>query len=99
MDDETLKRVLADLNDQRAPEFDQILAGRTRRRPRRLPIAAGLLLVAGVAAAPLIFQPPTPEPEISLPAPPTTDWLLQTPDPAWVAHLDPHANEETSHAH
>jgi hypothetical protein len=98
MDDETLKQALADLSDKRSPGFDRVVASCTRRRARRLSIAAALLVVAGAAAAPLVLRAPTPEPEISLPAPPTTDWLLHTPDPGWIAQLDLHADEETSHA-
>ena len=96
MSEENLRRALRGLNDDSPPGFEQVTATRSQRRVRRLGVGAAILVIAAAGAAPFVLRPPSPEPEISLPAPPTTDWLLQTPNPAWVADLD-HAEEESSH--
>ena len=96
MDDQAIKRAIRSLRDTAPPSFDVIAGGRVGRRIRKLRVAAVLLIIILGAAAPFVLRPPEHEPEIALLEPPTTDWLLQTPDPQWVAQLDHDRNEEPS---
>jgi hypothetical protein len=96
MDEQAIERAVRELRDSAPPSFDFVTGGPVGRRVRKLRLGAALLLIILGASAPFVLRPPDREREIVLLAPPTTDWLLQTPDPAWVAQLDHDNNEEPS---
>jgi len=99
MGDEIISNAVAMAQGGETPAFETVLA---QRRPRRLrKLRAGLVVLAIVAAmaAPWVLRPAPDATQIALLSPPTTDWLLRTPDPQWVAELDQNPNEEPSHVH
>jgi hypothetical protein len=98
MDDQTIRRaVLDECRDSPAPPFDAIAAGRVKRRVRKLRAGAAFLVIVILSAtASFVLRPPERNTDIALLQPPTTDWLLRTPDPAWVEQLGRHSNEEPS---
>jgi hypothetical protein len=98
MDDQTIRRaVLDEGRDTAAPPFDAVVGGRVKRRLRKVRAGAALLVIGILSAtAPFVLRPPERTTDIALLRPPTTDWLLRTPDPAWVEQLDHHSKEEPS---
>ena len=94
MDEHALKRALARTHEP--PAFDTIVSARGARRLRRVRAGLAALALTAAAAAPFMMGAPERGAEIVLTSPPTTDWLLETPDPDWIADLDRHIEEETS---
>ncbi len=87
MDELSFKRAVRARNEYEAPTLDAIIAA---RRPRRLRTArlAGAVLAAALALTLVTLRPaPDRAPDLALAAIPTTDWLLDTPDAAFIATL------------
>ncbi len=99
MSDDIIKNAVQGASGGDTPPFETVLAMRRPRRIRKLRAALIAVLVVGVVAAPFLLRPAPDETQIALLTPPTTDWLLETPDPQWVAQLDQNASEEPSHVH
>jgi|CXWL01.1.fsa_nt_gi hypothetical protein len=96
MDDHALRRAFA--SAQAPPPFDAVAAKPSVRRLRkvRASLAACALVVA--AAAPFLLRQPERGVDFALAAPPTTDWLLETPDPEWIANLERESKMESADA-
>ena len=99
MSEEILKRAIRDASAAAAPPFEEVMSQRPSRGIRKLPVGLAALILIALVAAPFVLQPPHDDTEIALLTPPTTDWLLETPDPQWVEQLDHYASEEPSHVH
>ena len=99
MNDDIIKRAAVAAASGAPPPFETVLASRQPRRVRALRAGLTAILIIAAAAAPFVLRPAPPEREFALLTPPTTDWLLETPDPQWVAQLDQNTSEEPSHVH
>ena len=102
MDEEIVKRA-ARTAAEAPPAFRSVVSARQPRRMRKLRVGLVALVLATAAAAPFVLQPTHNQSEFALLTPPTTDWLLETPDPQWVAQLDQaipqNTEEEPPHVH
>ena len=96
MNDDIVKRA-AHASKTDAPPFETILAARSPRRVRKLRAGLALIFILAVAAAPFALRQTPDDAQVAMLTPPTTDWLLETPDPQWVAQLDRNTPEEPSH--
>lgn len=96
MNDDIIKRA-ARAADADPPPFETVLAAKPHRRVRRLRAGLAVMLILAVAAAPFVLRQAPDESQVALLTPPTTDWLLETPDPQWVANLDQNTPQEPSH--
>lgn len=94
MDEHALKRALAHAHEP--PPFEAIASTRGARRLRRVRAGLAVLALTAAAAAPFMMGEQERSAEFALAAPPTTDWLLETPDPDWIANLNHQSEEETS---
>lgn len=95
MDDKFLRSAFHALDAKEPPSFEAVASQGGARRLRKA--RAGLVVLAFIAvavAAPLLRPAQSPEMAIALVQPPTTDWLLQTPDPEWIADLDRQSEPE-----
>jgi hypothetical protein len=99
MNDDIIKRAARASASEAPPTFESVLASRPTRRVRALRVGLAAILIIAAVAAPFALHPAQPEAEFALLTPPTTDWLLETPDPQWVAQLDQDTREEPSHVH
>jgi hypothetical protein len=103
MNDDIIKRAARASVSEASPTFESVLASRQRRRVRTLRAGLVAVLIIAATAAPFVLRPSHPETEFALLTPPTTDWLLETPDPQWVAQLNQNTPrdtpEEPSHVH
>ena len=102
MNDDIIKRAARASVSEAPSTFESVLASRQPRRVRALRVGLAAILITAAAAS-FALRPAPPETEFALLTPPTTDWLLETPDPQWVAQLDQNtprnAPEEPSHVH
>jgi hypothetical protein len=98
MNEEIFKCAIHEASAGAPPPFEEVVSQRRHRRLRKVRVGLAALVLIALIAAPFVAPPPH-ETEIALLTPPTTDWLLETPDPQWVEQLDRHANEEPSHVH
>ena len=102
MNDNIIKRV-ARVPDSDAPSFETVLASPPYRRMRKLRAGLVAVLIVTAVAAPFVLREPPDDAQMALLTPPTTDWLLETPDPHWLAQLDratpQNTEEEPSHVH
>jgi len=95
MDESAFARAVRAVQDTAAPPaFEAVAGSAARRRLRSGRATAAVVIAVATVAAPFIFPLQEREPEFALLEPPTTDWLLQTPDPAWIAHLETRQSKE-----
>jgi len=99
MNEDIIKRAARASVSEAPPTFESVLASRRTRRVRALRAGLAGIVIIAAASAPFVLRPAPSETEFALLTPPTTDWLLETPDPRWVAELDQDANEEPSDVH
>jgi hypothetical protein len=96
MSDEELRSWMrASALDDAAPLYAAVATAAARRwrvRPVRVSVAAACLLALGIAA--FETQPRQAPPQLAeLVLPPTTDWLLETPPPDWLARASQQQDE------
>lgn len=94
MDNQALRRALA--SAQAPPPFDAVAAKPSVRRLRKMRAGLAAFALVVAAAAPFLLQQPERGVDFALAAPPTTDWLLETPDPEWIANLKRESEKEST---
>jgi len=99
MSDDIIKNAARGALSGEAPPFEAVLAQHQPRRMRKLRVGIAAVLLVAAVGAPFVLRSAPDAPQLALLTPPTTDWLLETPDPQWVAQLDQNPSEEPSHVH
>lgn len=92
MDEQALRRALESAREP--PPFAAVAATPSLRRLRKLRVGVAALVVVAAAVAPFVWRQPERGVDFALAVSPTTDWLLETPDPEWVANLDRESEKE-----
>jgi hypothetical protein len=99
MNNDPIRRALLHLDFPEAPLFERVALGPSTRRLRKVRAGIAALVLIALACAPFLLSGPGRQTDFALATPPTTDWLLETPDPGWIASLDRRSQSETETNH